>query len=143
MNKIVIALLALFCTPAFADELPAPIPRTGTSLRVLKDANAAAGEIVVLVDDKTGYVIGRSRADIENCKRCEFPIYGRDLPLYLGPTEKLQHAEQKHVKEAAKAEKRATKAIDWSHEHRDLPMPVADVKLDEQKHNYPNNHPVN
>lgn len=41
-----------------------------------------------------------------------------------------QKAELKFAKERRKAEKRAAKAIDWSFEHRDRPMPVANIKGD-------------
>lgn len=49
-------------------------------------------------------------------------------PAFADETKQEKRAEQKRAEEVAKAEKRAKKAVNWAFEHRDRPMPVANVK---------------
>ncbi len=49
-------------------------------------------------------------------------------PAFAQDSKKEEHAEHKRQKEVAKAEKRARKAVDWSFEKVDRPMPVCNLK---------------
>lgn len=113
--------------------------KAGTTLHAIaKQFNVSVPNIHLIVTRKTWKHVGERESDIHHVDirpvatalavlvLCAFPALADKHEEAL----KEKHRVERLDNERAKAEKRAKHAINWAFEHRDRPMPVANIKGD-------------